>query len=178
MADAAALPVTATLRNGLVITLRALRPDDRERVAAFVHGLAPESIYMRLFSPVKELTESGLDRIMRTEPEREEVVVATLGSGAEERIIGSGRFVALRAARGGSAEVAFTVEEDFQGLGIAGRVLAVLIAHARACGFTALEAEVLPGNKGMLKVFERSGLPMQKEREDGIVHLTLDLRGG
>jgi RimJ/RimL family protein N-acetyltransferase len=182
MADAASLPasppVTATLRNGTVITLRELRPDDRERVAAFVHGLEPHSIYMRLFSPIRELTEKGLDRIMRMEPEREEVVVATIGAGAEERIIGSARFVALSAPPGGSAEVAFTVEEDFHGLGIAGRLFAHLIARARACGFATLEAEVLPGNKAMLAVFARSGLPMDKRREDGTVHLTLDLRDG
>ncbi len=37
------------------------------------------------------------------------------------------------------------------------------------------EAEVLAGNKGMLAVFSRSGLPMSKSFESGTVHITLDL---
>jgi hypothetical protein len=33
----------------------------------------------------------------------------------------------------------------------------------------------LPDNAPMLKVFERSGLPMTTRREAGVVHVTLDL---
>jgi len=36
-------------------------------------------------------------------------------------------------------------------------------------------AEVLPGNKAMLAVFARAGLPMRQRREGGVVHVTLDL---
>ena len=38
-------------------------------------------------------------------------------------------------------------------------------------------AEVLPGNRGMLAVFARSGLPMKGTTEDGVVHVALSLAG-
>jgi hypothetical protein len=37
------------------------------------------------------------------------------------------------------------------------------------------EAHVLPKNKAMLSGFARSGLPMQKTSDDGMVHVTLSL---
>jgi hypothetical protein len=36
-------------------------------------------------------------------------------------------------------------------------------------------AEVLPENTPMLKVFEKSALPLSKKRESGVVHVTLRL---
>jgi ribosomal protein S18 acetylase RimI-like enzyme len=69
------------------------------------------------------------------------------------------------------------VEEDFHGLGIAGRVLRHLAAIARARGIASFEAEVLPENKAMQAVFARSGLPMRTRREDGVVHVALALQG-
>lgn len=168
-----------TLRNGLVVTIRALHTDDRERIATAVRQLDRESIYTRLFSYRTELTEAGLDRIMRFDPEREVVLVVTLGSGPDEVIVGSGRYV-VAGADGGprTAEVAFMVEEDYQGLGIAGRVLMHLAGIGRAKGVASFEAEILAENNAMLAVFARSGLPMTKRREGGVVHVSLSLRDG
>ena len=53
-----------------------------------------------------------------------------------------------------------------------------LAAIARASGVTALTAEVLAENKPMLAVFAKSGLPMEKRRDGGVVHVTLTLSGG
>ena len=186
MTDPAVPELTATLRDGQVIVIRALRADDRERIAAAVRGLDAQSIYTRLFSPRKELSEAGLDRIMRVEPGREELLVATVGEGADERIVGSARYVAAAghadataaAAPPTRAEVAFVVEEDFQGRGVAGRLFAQLAALARRRGIRFFDAEVLPVNQAMLTVFKKSGLPLQQRREDGVVHLTLELGDG
>ena len=171
--------VTETLRNGVTVTIRALRADDRERMANAVRKLDPESIYTRIFSYRKELTEAGLDRIMRFDPDAEVVLVVTTGAGADEVIVGSGRYVVSGAHDAGrTAEVAFVVEEDFHGLGIAGRVLRHLAAIARERGIASFEAEVLPENKAMQAVFARSGMPLHTRREDGVVHVSLALQGG
>ena len=168
--------VAETLRNGVAVTIRALRPDDREKIARAIRGLERESIYTRLFSYRNELTETGLDRIMRFDPDSEVVLIVTVGSGDDERVLGSGRYV-VRPGDGSprSAEVAFMVEEDFHGLGIAGRLLRHLADVARAQGIAQFDASVLPGNKPMLSVFARSGWPMQKRTADGEVHVALSL---
>jgi len=165
-----------TLKNGLAVTIRHLRPDDRDRVARAVGQLDPQSIYTRLFSHRKALTEAGLNRIMSVDPASEIALVVTTGAGADETLIASGRAIASAGGREGRvAEVAFVVEEDFHGLGIAGRLLAHLAAIARGRGLVALEADVLAENKAMLAVFAKSGLPMRKRQDSGVVHVTLAL---
>jgi GNAT superfamily N-acetyltransferase len=91
-------------------------------------------------------------------------------------VIGSGRYIVGPGEQGRrSAEVAFMVEEDYHGLGIAGRLLGHLAAIARAQGVAALEATVLGGNMAMLAVFARSGLRRRKRPEGGEIHVTLTL---
>ena len=102
--------------------------------------------------------------------------MATLHDGRDEVIVGSGRYVAA----GGTAprrraEVAFVVEEDYQGQGIARRLLAHLADIARAHGFAEFEACVLPQNRSMLAVFAGSGLAMTQRREEGAVLVKLAL---
>jgi RimJ/RimL family protein N-acetyltransferase len=164
-------PTTVTLKNGTVATLRPVREDDRERMAKAVRGLDPQTIYTRLFSHRKELTEAGLDRIMHVD-DTLVVMVATAGSGADEVIIGGGRYIVTGEGR---AEVAFTVEEDYQGQGVAGRLFAALVDVARERGIDVFEADVLSENPSMLRVFERTGLPMRRRSDGGIVHLELAL---
>jgi len=175
MGDPREFSMRDTLRDGTPVTVRALRPDDRERMASAIRGLSRESVYTRLFT-YRELTDAGLDRVMRFDPDTEVALVVTTDAPAQERIVGAGRYVAARgSAAARTAEVAFVVEEDFQGQGIAGRLLRHLADIARERGIASFEAEVLPENRAMLAVFARAGLPVSTRREDGIVHVTLAL---
>ena len=100
--------------------------------------------------------------------------MATTGTGDQEIVVGLGRY----AGDGGSANIAFTVEEDYQGRGIAPRLLQHLVRIAREKGISRFEAELLAENTPMLKVFRHSGLPMTQIEENGIVHVTLFLSDG
>jgi GNAT superfamily N-acetyltransferase len=165
-----------TLKNGVRVRIRTLRADDRDRMARAFRLLDRASVYRRLFTFKNGLTEADLDRIMTVDPEREAAIVATVGAGATEAIIGSGRyFAASTNAAGRVAEVAFIVEEDYHGLGIAGRLLTHLAAIARASGIAAFQADVLADNQPMLAVFQRSGLPIDRQHVQGVVHVMLSL---
>jgi len=69
------------------------------------------------------------------------------------------------------------VEEDYHGLGIAGRLLRHLAGIAKEKRVAEFHAEVLPGNKGMLAVFSKSGFPVKQEYAEGVTHVTLLLAG-
>ena len=142
------------------------------RQARAVRGLDRESIYYRLFSYRNELTEAGLDRIMRFDPQSEVALLVTIGEGDDERVIGSGRYVVTSP---GKAEVAFMVEEDYHGRGIASRLLRHLAIVAADHGIAQFEAVVLADNKSMRTVFDRSGWPMKTRREGDAVHIALAL---
>jgi GNAT superfamily N-acetyltransferase len=103
----------------------------------------------------------------------EAVRVATIPSESGERIVGLGRYTGNEEC----AQLAFTVEEDYQGRGIATRLLRHLIHLARENGISRFEAHVLAGNGPMLSVLRHCGLPATERERDGIVTVTLALDG-
>jgi len=153
------------------ISIRAVRPDDRERIVKAFRGLDRRSVYLRFFSHNKKLSHEELRRVTECDGTSEAVLVATVGGGDQEIIVGLANYV-----RGGAAaDIAFAVEEDFQGRGIASRLLQQLVGIARANGITRFEADVLPENTPMLAVLRNSGLRMRTSLEQGVVHATLSL---
>jgi RimJ/RimL family protein N-acetyltransferase len=161
------------LRGGDRTKIRAIRPDDRERLVRAFNALDRHSIYQRFFFPKRELSDEELRQITECDGIRTVVLVATAGSGDDERIVGLGQY----AQRGTAAQIAFAVEEDFQGRGIASRMLRRLIRIARERGIERFEADVLADNGPMLAVLRHAGLPLRKSEADGVVSATLLLSG-
>jgi RimJ/RimL family protein N-acetyltransferase len=166
----------AKLRDGTPVLIRAIRPDDRQRIVEAFSKLDPETIYTRFFSAKKNLSEADLARIDASDFVRAVALVATRGEGEAEIIIGGGAYTVLdRPGDPPTAELSFTIEEDYHGQGLSTLFMALLTEIARERGIRRFEAEVLADNTAMLKVFRRSGLPMQKHSEDGVVHVRMDL---
>jgi RimJ/RimL family protein N-acetyltransferase len=98
------------------------------------------------------------------------LVVTTQGEDGET-LIGGGRY-----ARDGigsvEAELAFTTEGNYRGVGIGTLILRV----AREAGVSRFEADVLADNEPMLAIFRHSGLSMQLRRDGGVLHVTLSLQ--
>jgi len=165
-----------TLKNGLQVTIRAIRPDDKDALVAAFKELDERTIYLRFFAPKQEVTDRELTAATDIDFVRTVALVTCIQDGAGEKIIGAGRYIAFgNADPPDRAEVAFTVEEDYHGLGIAGRLLRHLAGIAKEKGVTEFHAEVLPGNKGMLAVFSKSGFPVKQEFVEGLAHVTISL---
>ncbi len=174
--DARAFRRPVNLRDGTAVLIRTARADDKERLVTAFAGLDRRTIYTRYFSFRKGLSQTELERLDDPDGGRYILLVATRGEGPGETIIAGGSCVVTDS--GGavrSAECAFTVEEDYQGQGLAGHLLAAIVELARGQGIGRLEADVLAENQPMLAVFRRCGLPMTTSRSAGVVHLALDL---
>lgn len=166
---------TRTLKNGLQVTLRAIRSDDKQRLRDAFGKLEPSTIYTRFFGYKKQLTDAELTQATEIDFHTTVALLVTTGIGSSETVIGAGRYVAAPGQMPDSAEIAFTVEEDFHGLGIASLILSSLAEIARENGLKRFEAEVLPTNGAMLAVFRKSGLAMRQELGEGTIHVTLEL---
>jgi len=178
MINAAQYDTTATLRSGMAVRVRSIRPDDKKRLAEAFKNLDPESIYTRFFHHKKMLSEEELKSATELDFENAVALVVATGEGAHETIIGAGRYVVIdEPGKLPSAEVAFTIEEDYHRQGMARILLQHLSSIAREKGLSCFVAEVLPENRGMLTVFSRSGLPMRTEHGGDAVHVTLSLAG-
>lgn len=105
-------------------------------------------------------------------------LVVTIGPEDDETIIAGARY-SCSETHGvcHEAEVAFTVQPEYQGQGIASVLLQRLASIARERGIIQFKAETLTTNQAMLTVFSRSGLPMQTTTERGIIYVTMMLNG-
>jgi RimJ/RimL family protein N-acetyltransferase len=164
------------LRDKRPVTIRAIRPGDKELLREAFQGLEAGSIYMRFFGPRKELTDRELAQATEIDFIRTVALVACVREGAGEKVIGGGRYFVL----GGSdppsaAEVAFLVEEDYHGQGLASTLFKHLLLIGRKQGISRFEADVLHGNKKMLRVFERAGLRVVTKASSDSIHVTMFL---
>ena len=161
-----------TLNDGTVVTVRAVRREDKSRLKAF-KNLDRESVYRRFFSPKKELTDDELAQL--TDVDFSQVVafvVATQGAEGEV-LMGGGRYATEGASS--EAEIAFVTDGNYRGLGIASLILKHLVRIAREADIQQFDAEVLAENTPMLAVFRRSGLPVNLRRDGSTLHVTLSL---
>ena len=136
------------------------------------------TVYTRFFGYKADVSDAELGRITGADFERAVALLVTIGAGEDEVVIGGASYFVSGsvAAAGRSAELAFTVEEDFQSRGIGSLLMRHIIAIARVKGLDRLEADVLSRNRPMLNVFRRCGLPMAVRHEGDVIHVILSLR--
>ncbi len=164
------------LKNDVRVAIRAIRPDDRYALLKAFKGLEERSLYYRFFWPKTKLSEKELTDAVEVDFVKTVALITCVKDNDEERIIGDCRYIAFgKTDPQNKAEVTFTVEEDYQGLGIASKLLKHLAGIAKERGIAEFHADVLAENTGMLNVFKRCGFPMKQSREYGVVHVILSL---
>jgi len=171
-ADAARLARPLTLRDGREVTVRPIRPDDSERIRSLHARLSVDAIVFRFFRPVPELSDEMVEHLTRVDYENRMALVATTGEGVEEQVVGVVRYERIGAE---TAEVAFVVEDAWQGVGISTTLLYMLANYARPRGFTKFVAITMGSNIRMLDVLRHCGYPFTRKFIDGEVEVALDI---
>ena len=172
MLDARNYSSTEVLKDGGSIQIRAIRPDDKERLAEHFAALSQRSVYLRFMGMKKRLSADELQSFTELDFVDDVGLVATLLDGKSERIIGVGRYLRRpRGQRAKRAEVAFAVLDEHQGRGIGTVLLDRLARIASASGVLEFEADVLADNRQMLGVFGKSGFRVQRAVEGGVFHV-------
>ena len=146
---------TWILADGERLTLRHIAPTDAAREQAFVHGLSPESSYLRFHGTIKDLSKKDLKTF--TEPDsRNAVAMIVLRSGETgEEEIGVARYVID--PDGANCEFAIVVADTWQKRGIGTRLMNSLIKHLQASGVKRISGSVLKRNSAMLKFVKQMG---------------------
>jgi len=157
------------LSDGGTMAVRPIRPDDAERIVRFHDRQSPESIYFRFFSPRPRLSERDLERFTHVDYVDRMAFVGLLG----DDLVGVARYDRHRARS--DAEVAFFIDDDHHGRGMATVLLEYLAAAAREAGISGFTASVLPQNRKMLGVFTQAGFSATSRFEDGVIEVQLDI---
>ena len=167
-----------TLRDNTTVTVRSARADDGPRIRRAFHHLKRDTVYSRFFGYKADLSEAELTRITAADFDRVVALLVTVGAAEDEVVIGGASYIVLdTAAPPQSAELAFLIEEDYQGRGLASALLRHMIQIGRTKDLDQFEADVLAQNLAMLRVFRQSGLPIRQRQSGNIVHVVLSLGG-
>ena len=174
-AHASGFRARAALRDGTPVCVRAIRPDDKERMRIAFETLSPQTVYKRFFHHMTDLTPGALREATELDFRDHVGLAVTVGEETSERLIAFGQFVRI-APGANCAEVAFVVVDVYQHRGAASLLLQHLVRLARGLGIRELLALVLEDNREMLEVFENSGLPLRQSFEGGIRRVVLSLK--
>ena len=156
------------LRDGTVAHVRPITPADGPGVREFHAGQSDESIYLRFFAPLRELSDRDVQRFTVIDY-RERVALVALQRG---KIIGIGRYDEIGQQ---TAEVAFNISDHMHGKGIGSVLLEHLALIGYELGVTRFVAEVLPQNRKMLNVFKEAGYVLRHRLEDGVINLSFEI---
>jgi acyl-CoA hydrolase/RimJ/RimL family protein N-acetyltransferase len=158
-------------QGGVTVRFRALRPSDEEDMRRLFYRFSDESVYYRYFSPIKTMPHSKMQQYVNVDYREVMSIVGLVGDPGKAHLMAEARYV--KEQRRPFAEVAFVVDEAYQGLGIASYMYRMLIRLAKERGIQGFTAEVLATNKAMMKVFERGGLPVHAKLDQGVYILTI-----
>ncbi len=162
------------LKDGTPVVLRATRPEDGPGIRQAFRKLERETVYTRFFGPKSDLSDTDLKRLTSTDFDRDAALLVTKTSDGEVIVVGSACYFGTAGEPSErSAEIAFTVADEYQGLGIASLLLKHLVRIARQNGLATLEAYVLAHNQPMLAVFNKNTLRKTVRREGDVLRVTL-----
>lgn len=151
------------VRDGDVVHVRPITPNDGGLLVDFFERLGPESRYFRFFR-VKQSLDPEEVRYFTTVDYEQRMALIVIDEG---RMVAVARYDRLEEDPT-TAEVAFAVADDAQGRGIGTELLQLLTTYARQQHITGFRAFVLPENVQMLRLFRNSGFELHRTVEDGI----------
>jgi acyl-CoA hydrolase/predicted GNAT family acetyltransferase len=163
-----------TFKDGLEVRFRPIKPSDEDMMRRLFYQFSDESKYLRYFVRVSTMPHKEMQKYVNIDYINVVSIVGLITRNRQEEIIAEGRYAYYPQEK--IHELAFIVEEEFQGKGIATFMTEYLIKIAKERGLKALCANVLPENKKMLNVFEKIKTKHTSKYADGVVTLEFDLK--
>lgn len=160
------------LRDGTVATVRASLASDTDAIRRFFHTLSAESRRNRFFT-ASDPPDAVLVRMAdSSNPADALTLIVQRLLSADLRPIAIASYAAVTPK---VAEVAFAVDDGFQGRGLSTALLERLAVNASRCGFERFQASTFADNHAMLEVFRDSGFEIRSKTSAGVVDLQLAL---
>lgn len=149
------------MQGGVSYRIRPIAGSDTEREREFIMSLSPESRFQRLMYTLREPSAEFVARLVNVDQHRDMALVAVIGEGAGEKIIGVARYSADENGR--DCEFGVAVADAWQCRGIGSTLTKLLFEHAAHEGFESIYGTVLAGNQRMLELAEWMGLTIEPQ---------------
>jgi acetyltransferase len=162
-----------TTNTGVNIFIRPIRPEDAALLVELFESLSPRSVYLRFFTPLKQLSPSMLARFTQIDYDRHIALVAISESQLDEKLLGVARVILGRNLN--EAEFSVVVGDQWQGKGIGAVLLQRCLGIAGERGIHKVTGTVLAENTQMLTLGRKLGFTITKIPDVAEYELSIDL---
>jgi GNAT superfamily N-acetyltransferase len=152
------------LYDGRTVVIRAVRHNDDVLEREFLNELSGDSRYLRFHKWVHAPSDKLIHFLTDIDYERHLALACIASDAAREKLVGEARYVADGAGK--NCEFGIMIADGWRKTGIAGLLMADLIAAARERGFATMEGMVLTRNSKMLKFARGLGFKVDVMEED------------
>lgn len=160
---------TIALKDGFSARIRPIRPDDEPRLVDLYDRLSRHTAYQRFFTVLRRLPPDWYHFFANVDYVRRLALVAERETVAGVQLIGVGRYEP--AEEPDTAEVAFVVEDGWQGRGLGGILLDAVLGAAEARGIHRFSAYVQADNHRMLRLLATRTQVEDRKTEEGVTGL-------
>jgi acetyltransferase len=154
-----------TLKDGTSLMLRPIKPEDEGRFNKLFQSLSVETMRLRFFEIIKEMSHETLTRYCNLDYDREVALVVEV-QGGERDIIGAVRLILEPNEKSG--EFAVLVGDKWQGRGLGSRLMDAIIDVAKDMRMETFYGYVLANNYKMLTMITKKGFKIQPYDEDTV----------
>jgi CRP-like cAMP-binding protein len=165
-------PVEVTLRDGARLRIRPILPTDRGKLADTQPGFSRESHYKRFFS-APPLSDKVVQYLVDVDYFDHFAWVALPAQDDDGPGVASARYIRERTAPD-TAEVAFSVVDDYQSRGLGTLLVGALAVAAAQNGVRRFRARVLAENEPMRAILRRAGAQLDFA-EPGVLETVVDV---
>lgn len=161
-----------TLKDGRIVLLRPIKPEDEPLWLDMFRYLSQESVYQRFFTVIKDTPHEQMVRYCNIDYAREMSIVAELSEGNVRRIIGVASLVIDgRRSRDGyrEGEIAVIVADPWQGLGLGTKLVDYILEIAEDMNVKVVNAVMLANNARIIDLMKRMGFRLEVLDEDTLI---------
>lgn len=152
--------------NGREYLFRPMKATDEELLKDLFYSLSDESRYKRFMSARKDMPHERRQEFVQINYKKEmAIVVIDTEIEGPHKMVGVGDYQVKEGQN--IAEVSVMIRDEYQDQGIGTVLLEYLTMIAKQRGLYGFTAEVLADNRKMLRVFEKMGYDIEKQREGG-----------
>jgi len=138
--------------DGEEITIRPSKPVDERRIQEHYYSLDKDDVFSRFFHEKTSFGRTDVETKSKIDYVKDLTLVAVVGEFGFGRVVAVGESMLLM--DNNMAEVAFSVNRQYQNKGLGRRILRKLADAARENGISGLIAYTAPRNQAMIRLFK------------------------
>jgi len=164
-------------KMGFMIQVRRIQPDDVPYLVDIFEHMSSESRYRRFHQSVDHVSPSRVwteaERIAQADPKTSDGLIAFADLPDEpDAPVAAARYVRLEPH---VAEVAISVRDDLQNIGIGSQLLQLLAQEAKAAGIQKLVGTVQNNNEPMWRILEHLAFAVTRTPHGAVSEIEIDL---